>query len=115
MTHAEPEEHTGLHADCEMLLVWRENRSFHPATPLSERRCDFGHHDVPQFGGVRSSLDAVEQVDERLELGVDVRGGKFEVDVQTGQFADAEILRMEFPAAPKAWLCLDGGTKLPGS
>ena len=112
LMHPEAEQRTDLGADCEMPPVRRKNRSLHPAPTSSERRCNLGRHGVPQLGLVRGSLDAVEQVDERLEAGVAVRGGKFEVDGQAGQLTDAKIVRMAFPAAPKTWLGFDRGTDI---
>jgi hypothetical protein len=84
LTHPEAEQRTDLGADCEMPPVRRKNRGLYPAPPASENRCDLGRHGIPHLGLVRSSLDAVEQVDERLEAGVAVRRGKFEVDGQAG-------------------------------
>ena len=84
LMHPEAEQRTDLGADCEMLPVWRKNRSLYPAPPLSERRCDLSRHGIPQLRLARGSFDAIEQVDKRLEAGIAVRGGKFEVDGQAG-------------------------------
>jgi hypothetical protein len=63
-----------------MSLIWGKNRSLYAATPLSNRHFYFLCHVVPHIGCVRGSLDAIEEIDERLEAGTPVRCGKFEVD-----------------------------------
>src|SRR5437660_7558328 len=87
--------------------VRRKNRSLYPAPPLSEHSCDLGRHSVPQIWLVGGSLDAVEQIDERLEAGIVDRRCKFEVNGEAGQLTHAKIVRMAFPAAPKTWLGFD--------
>src|SRR5438128_1883477 len=97
-----------------MPLVWRTNCSLYPATTLAERRWRLGSHGVPNLSLVRGSFDGVEQIDERLEAGVAVRRGKFEVDGQAGQLTDTNIFRVEFPAAPKTGLGFNWGAKFTG-
>ena len=84
LTHPQAEQGTDLGAHRKMPPIWRKSRGLHPAPSASEHRCNLSRHGVPQLRLVRGSLDAVEQVDERLEAGVAVRRGKFEVDGQAG-------------------------------
>jgi hypothetical protein len=95
-----------------MLPSWRKHCRLHPAPPLSECRCDLGPHSLPQLRLALGSFDGIKQIDERLEAGVAVRGGKLEVYGQAGKSADTKIVRMACAATPKTRLGFDRSTEL---